>query len=607
MNPYEDRKFVIFGIFLIVGLVYIIRLFYIQVIDDSYMLSAENQSLLRVTQYAPRGIIHDRNGELLVHNEAAYDLMVIPREVKNIDTIAFCDLLGITKEDFINKIQKAKSYSWRKASVFEKLIPAEQYAKITEKLYQFSGFHSQKRSVRKYPFNAAAHVLGYLNEVNEKKLKADPAYKKGDYVGVMGVEKSYEKELKGESGEKIFMRDKYNIIQGSYRNGEKDKIAIAGTNLISTIDAQLQVYGEKLMQNKKGSVVAIEPATGEILALVSSPAFDPNLLVGRVRTKNYNELLKNDSLDPLFNRALMAEYPPGSIFKIVQLLIAMQENAITENTGFSCNKALVGCHNHPAPSNAKRAIQYSCNPYFYNVFKRLIQPEKYPSIFKDSEEGLRNWQKHVLSFGLGKSLGIDIYGEKSGNIPGVAYYDKIYGHHRWAFSTIYSLSIGQGEISVAPVQMTNLAAIIANRGYYYTPHLIKSIDENSGKAPEFIEKHNTTVESKYFDLIIEGMAAVVNELHGTARRAKIDSITVCGKTGTAENPHGEDHSIFIAFAPKENPLIAISVYVENAGFGGTWAAPIASLLMEKYLKGKISNPEKEKRILEKDFINESQE
>lgn len=602
MNQYDNRKFVILAIFLLIGIVFVLRLFYIQVIDDTYMLSAENQSLLKITQYAPRGLIYDRNEELLVYNEAAYDLMVVPKKVKNIDTVKFCELLGIEKEIFISRMQKARKYSYHKESTFEKQLTASTYAEISEKLYMFPGFYGQKRTLRKYPNQIAGHILGYLSEVDERMLTQDPTYRKGDYTGVSGIERTYEKELRGQSGELIYTRDKYNVVQGSYKDGAYDIIAVPGQPLYSTIDSKIQKYGEELMNNKKGTIVAIEPSTGEILALISSPTYDPNLLVGSERTKNYAALAKNDSLNPLFNRALMAKYPPGSIFKIIQALVALQEGAITLNTGFVCAKNLVGCHNHPNAGNVKQAVQFSCNPYFYNVFRRLIQPGKYSNIFKDSEIGLGNWQQHVMSFGLGQPIPIDIYGIKFGSIPGPDLYNRLYGYHRWAFTTIYSVSIGQGEVELVPIQMANLAAIIANKGYYYTPHFIKKIGKTGDKRDIYKEKHYTTIDSSHFSPIIDAMQAVVEEAGGTARKARIDSITVCGKTGTVENPHGEDHSVFMAFAPKENPKIAIAVYVENAGFGGTWAAPISSLIIEKYLKGKIKDSEKEKRILEANFL-----
>jgi len=604
MKALEDRKFVILAIFFLIGLVYVARLFYIQVIDDTYISSAENQALRYVTQYPARGIIYDRNKELLVYNEAAYDLMVIPKQVTAIDTISFCELLGITHEEFLEKFKKAKNYSRYKASIFEKQITASAYAEISERLFKYPGFFGQKRTLRKYPFQSAAHTLGYVSEVNQEIINKDPYYKSGDYIGASGLERQYEDYLRGERGHKIFMVDVHNVVQGGYRNGESDQPATAGMNLVSTIDGKLQSYGELLMGNKRGSIVAIEPSTGEILSLVSTPAYDPNLLVGRDRSRNYQLLAKNDSLDPLFNRALMATYPPGSIFKMVQALVGLQEGVITDNTGFACNKSLVGCHNHPAASNLHRAIQFSCNPYFYNTFRKIINQGKSSSTFKDSEIGLDIWREHMLSFGLGQRLQLDASNLKSGSIPGSALYDRMYGSGRWAFSTIYSVSIGQGEVAVVPLQMANLAAIIANRGYYYEPHLIKSI-EGIPLPSIYTEKHITSVESHYYETVVKAMQSVVDEAGGTARRARIDSIDVCGKTGTAENPHGEDHSVFIAFAPRDNPKIAIAVYVENAGFGGTWAAPIASLMIEKYINGMIRDKEKEKRILETEILTKS--
>lgn len=599
---FDNRKFIVLAIFILVAIVYVLRLFYIQVLDDTYQLSANNQALRHLTQYPARGLIFDRNGELLTYNEAAYNLMVIPKEVDTLDTIAFCNLIGIDKEYFITKMKKVTKYSKFKASIFVEQIPAEQYASISEKLYQYSGFYGEQRTLRNYPQKTAAHVLGYVSEVDANIIEKDNYYKKGDYIGANGIERFYEKELRGSRGKKVVMVDVLNRIQGSYKDEKYDTIAIPGKNLTLTLDAQLQGYGEKLMQNKRGSVVAIEPETGEILSLITSPTYDPNLLVGRVRSSNYTALVKNDSLTPLFNRALMAPYPPGSIYKMLQALIGLQEGVIKTNTGFTCNKRLVGCHDHPHPSNIEKAIQFSCNPYFYETFRKIIQQGKDPSIFKDAELGMINWKKHMDSFGLGMRMAIDQPNVKGGYIPDAKFYDRWYGHNRWAFSTIYSISIGQGEVSVIPLQMANIAAIIANRGYYITPHLLKKIEDTDTIPAEYTTKHYTTIEQKHYDVVVEAMQQVVEADHGTARRARIDSIEVCGKTGTAENPHGEDHSVFIAFAPKDNPKIAIAVYVENAGFGGTWAAPIASLMIEQYLTGKIAHPEKETRILEADFL-----
>lgn len=602
---YDDRKFVLLAIFLLIAVVYIFRLFYIQVIDNSYTLSARNQTLQYLTQYPARGLVYDRNGELLVFNEAAYDLMVVPREVKNIDTLAFCALLGITPDDFKDRFQKAKEYSRYKASIFEKMLTAEEFAAISGKLYLYPGFFGQQRTLRKYPQKTAASVLGYIGEVDNQITSRNPYYKTGDYIGVSGLEKFYEEELRGQRGLKIVVKDVHNRIKESFRKGQYDTLAIPGLDLYSSLDIDLQQYGERLMQHKKGSIVAIEPATGEILCLVSSPSYDPNLLVGRDRAKNYMALLNNDSLVPLFNRALMASYPPGSTFKLVQSLVGLQEKVISENTGFACNKALVGCHNHPNAVTLQQGIQMSCNPYFFNVFKRIINQNKASSNFKDSEIGLDIWQKHMLSFGLGKPLALDLPDMKGGRVPGVKYYDKIYGHGRWAFSTIYSLSIGQGEVEITPVQLANLSAIIANRGFYYTPHLVRSIGEKEGKKrPEYEKRNFTTVDSAYFNIITEGMRRVVQESGGTARQARIDSVIVCGKTGTVETTSGRDHSVFMAFAPMDNPKIAISVYTENAGFGGAVSAPIASLMMEKYLKGSVKDTLKERTVLEADFIKD---
>jgi len=613
MHDFSDRKHVIFAIFLTIGMIFLFRLFYIQIIDDSYKLSADNNVLRYITQYPARGLIYDRNGELLVQNQPAYDLMVIPKQVKEIDTADFCHLIKITKEQFINKLHKARKYSFYKPSVFQKQLSIETYATFQEMLYKFPGFFVQLRTLRKYPQNIAAHVLGYVSEVNNKIIDKDNYYKAGDYIGYSGIEQSYEKMLRGKKGIKVFIVDVFNRIKGSFANGKYDSLAVPGMNLTSTLHEKLQAYGELLMQNKKGSIVAIEPSTGEILAMITSPAYNPNLLIGRSRTKNYTQL-EADTLEPLFNRALMAQYPPGSTFKVIQALIGSQDQVIFPNTMFSCNKNLVNCHNHRSPLNLHESIQHSCNPYYYMVFKRIIYQGISDNKYKDSEIGLERWRKHILGFGLGNKLGIDISSEKSGNIPSANYFNKVYEKGRWKFETIYSLGIGQGEILLAPLQMANFTAIIANRGYYYTPHLIRSLTSPStnwrrgrtnaqkteGEAQR--SKNLTTIDQEHFDLIVDAMQDVVER--GTARRAKIEGITVCGKTGTAENPHGEDHSIFIAFAPKDKPKIAISVVVENSGFGGTWAAPIASLMIEKYLTDSISRPQAEERILNANFINQ---
>jgi penicillin-binding protein 2 len=593
-KTYNDRKYVVITIFMVVGFLFILRLFFLQIYDNSYILSANKNALRFLTNYPARGLIFDRNNKLLVYNEAVYDLMVVPKHVKEFDTTELCNLIGITKEDAIQKLKKAREYSPYAASIFEKQISKTNYGYLQEKLYKYSGFYVQSRTLRNYPLSVAAHTLGYIGEIGTEVT--DSYYNPGDYIGMSGLEKYYEPILRGQKGSKIVMVDAFNREKGSFHNGIYDTAAIAGEPLYSTLDVDLEAYAEKLMQNKVGSIVAIEPATGEILAMVSSPTYDPNLLVGRVRGQNYNKLLA-DPTKPLFDRALMAVYPPGSIFKIVQSLVGLEEGVISEATAFPCDKSLLGCHNHPNAGNLKSAIKMSCNPYFYQVFRREIQQGLAHDRFTDSELGLNLWSDKVRSFGLGNRLEVDIPNVKKGRIPDALYYDKIYGHHAWAFSTIYSLSIGQGEMGIIPLQMANIAAIFANRGYFYTPHFVKAIGKNKTINPIFLKKNLTKVSDKYFQVVADAMYEVVNEPGGTASQARIDSIIVCGKTGTAQNPHGEDHSIFIAFAPMKNPKIAIAVYIENAGFGGVWAAPIASLIIEKYLRKKIKRIDLEERMI----------
>ena len=602
MDKFENRKFVVLSIMILIGIIFLGRLFYIQVIDESYKHSAQNQALVKKTLYPSRGVIYDRNGKVIVYNQASYDLMVIPKQVdKDIDTLQFCELLEITKEEFIEKMNHCKRYSRYRASIFEKQITDNNWVSISEKLFQYPGFFGQKRTLRKYARPVAAHVLGFVGEASRENLDNDPFYRAGDYLGISGLETWYEKELRGKRGVKVYVRDVHNRIKGSYNEGKLDTVPVAGEDLMSTLDLVLQEYGEKLMVNKRGSIVAIEPETGEILAMVSSPNYDPNMLVGRARTANYSNLVANDSLNPLFNRATNAVYRPGSIFKLVESLIGLETGVITVNTRVRCNRGIINCHGAHTNDDLAGAIQHSCNPYFREVYKRLIQGGEYSNIYEDARFGLTVWRDYVTSFGLGVRLKTDISGVKKGFVPDVAFYDRWYGEKRWAFSTIYSNSIGEGEMGVTPLQMANLAAILANRGYYYTPHFIKSIGDK-GPREEYLHKNYTKIDSSYFYVVIDALAAVVNEQGGTARRARIDSITVCGKTGTVQNPTTPDHSVFMAFAPKANPKIAIAVYVEEAGFGGTWAAPISSLMIEKYLTGEIKKPKKEQRILEADFL-----
>ena len=602
MKPFEDRKFVILGIFLTIALIFLGRLFFIQVIDDSYQMSANNQTLRTITQYPVRGLIYDRNKQLLVYNEAAYDLMVVPSKVSDFDTSSFCQLLGISDSAFVTRLKKARKYSRYRPSVFEKQIPASQWALVSERLYKYNGFYGEKRTLRKYPKATSAHILGYISEVGNSDIAKDSYYKSGDYIGKRGLEKEYESVLRGTRGKKILMVDVHNRIKGNYRNGLYDSLPIAGKNLICSIDRDLQAFGELLMQGKRGSIVAIEPSTGEILAMISAPSYDPNLLVGRPRSKNYQMLQQNDSLNPLFNRTINAMYRPGSIFKIVQALVALDEGVITQDTRFQCNRGIIGCHGSHTYDELVGAIQHSCNPYFYQVYKRLIQRGDNTSVFKDANMGLQTWQERVKLFGFGVQLKTDLPGLKTGLVPTPEFYNKWYGENRWAFSTIYSNSIGEGELQVVPIQMANLAAIIANKGYYYQPHLIKSIGEDSIKRPKFTQKFDTEVDPKYFEPIVKAMFKVVNESGGTARKARMDSIIVCGKTGTVQNDPWPDHSVFMAFAPMENPKIAVAVYVEYSGYGGDWAAPISSLMIEQYLTGEIKRKDKQKRITNASFL-----
>lgn len=596
---FDDRKYVLVAAVIFICTVFLLRLFWIQVVDDSWTARAAEISERKVTVFPSRGLVYDRNGELLVANTPVYDILVVPREVKPFDTLALAELLSVSPADVQERLRKAKAYSGFKPSEFERQITADQYAAIALHLREYPGFYAQSRTLRTYPQRIGAHMLGYLSEVNAKKVEQDPYYKPGDVIGVGGLEQYYETQLRGRRGVKYVVVDVHNNVQGSYKDGQYDTLAFEGKNLYTSIDARMQAYGERLMQHKKGSIVAIDPKTGGILALVTSPGYDPELLVGRVRNQNYR-ILQKDSLNPLFDRALQAQYPPGSIFKLVQALTALQEGVIQPGSGFPCTKSLVGCHNHPTATDVVHGIQYSCNPYFYQVFKREIEQGHTPNRFKDAALGLAEWETYMLSFGLGQRPSVDLPSAKGGRIPNVAYYDKRYGKEAWAFSTIYSVSIGQGEVEVVPMQMANLAATFANRGWYIDPHIVTAVGHPDSLTRW--ERHTTMVDRPYFDLIAEGMRRVTEEAGGTARSARIPGITVCGKTGTAQNPHGKDHAVFVCFAPMDDPKIAMAVYVENSGFGGTWAAPIASLLMEQYLTDTITRPDVEKKMLEADLI-----
>ncbi|MEN8121033.1 MAG: penicillin-binding protein 2 [Bacteroidota bacterium] len=597
-NKYTNRRLVISAFIILILLIFIARLFYIQVPDNHYKLSAENNATRHLTQYPSRGLIFDRNGELLAYNKPVFDVLVVKKELGTFDTTEFCEIVEIEKEDFIKKINKIKSRF--KPQIIIQLLSYERYSLLEEKLYKFKGFYTQTRTIRAYAKPVAANVLGYVGEVNQTTIDNQPYYKSGDYIGISGIEKSYEKEFRGKKGVQIFTVDVHNRIKGSYKNGEYDSTAIVGANITTTLDAKLQAYGEALMANKRGSIVVIEPSTGGILSLVTTPTYNPNLLVGRDRAKNY-KTLSNDSLKPLFNRAIRSSYPPGSTFKTVNALIGLQEKVITTKTVLPCNGGYrVGrfhqhCH-HGSAVNFIYSIQGSCNAYYSQVFMRILKDRKFDS----PGIAYKNWRNYLLKFGIGRKLHTDLSYEREGIIYTKEHYDKFF-KEKWKPLRLVSMAIGQGEIGITPLQMANVTAAIANNGYYYIPHIVKEIEDQDSIDVRFYKKNYVGIDSVYFPPVIDGMELVVKS--GTATRAYLPDISICGKTGTAENPHGEDHSIFIAFAPKENPKIAISVYVENAGYGGTWAAPIASLMIERYLNDSISRPYVEKRILDANLLN----
>ena len=597
----------LFGL-LAVALILLAKLFYIQVIDSEYKKDASNNSMVYSVIYPPRGVIYDRNGEILVGNSVCYDILVTPRDVKQLDTVALAAALDTSVQFIREKMQYYHKYRSRigyQTQTLLKQVSMETYVKFAEQEYLFPGFKAQVRSIREYPFNAGGNLLGYISEVNANDIKKHPEYKSGDYIGKTGLEAAREADLRGEKGYHIYLRDSRNRVQSSYMNGEHDKPAMPGHDIITTIDAHLQQYGQQLMEGKTGSVVAIEPSTGEILAMVSSPGIDVEVLsdIG----KYYGEIAKNPR-KPMFNRTVMASYPPGSVFKLVNGLIGLQEGVLVPSNSYPCNGGYaysssrkLGCHAHSSPLAFRDAIATSCNGYFCYVLRNVLENKKYGSI----QEAFDVWREYVLSFGFGHKLGSDFPSELGGNIPTSNFYDRIY-RKRWKFPTIVSLSIGQGEIGATPLQIANLAAIMANRGYYYIPHLVKD-SEGIEIDPKYHERQYTKVDTTHFAVAVEGMYMAVNgggSAGGTAFRAAIPGLEVCGKTGTAQNPHGKDNSVFICFAPKDNPKIAVAAYVENAGFGATWALPVASLMLEKYLNGEICEERKpmEDRMLETKFF-----
>ena len=593
-DSYYRRRFVISGIAVAVVLVYIIRLFYLQIIDQSTKDQADNNALVKQTIYPSRGLIYDRNGELLVFNQPIYEITMTMRDMgKDWDTTAFCRCLAITREEFDERIaeikdrRKNRGYSKYTPQVFMGQLKKEDIATLQEELFFFPGIQIQKRTLRDYTYKAAAHVLGSVGEVSQSDIDNDAYYTRGDYSGRDGLERTYEQQLRGEKGVEILMRDSKGRIQGSYQNGALDRTAKAGTDINITIDIQLQLLAEELLAGKIGSAVAIEPKTGEILALVSNPAWNPKVLVGKERNKNYNVLL-NDPTKPLYNRATQATYPPGSTFKTIQALVCLEEKAITPNTLYPCSgpgSTPIKCtHHHGSPVALDKAIEQSCNPYFWCAFRDFMQ--------KGNENDIHArydlWRTDVMSFGLGqKFTDTDLSEQSSGTIPSSAYYDRWYGKNGWKAITIRSLSIGQGEILVTPLQLANQAAAIANEGFYITPHLNK---DDSMR----IHRHNLDIEKRHFEVVKDGMHRVMK--YGTGRWYPIEGVETAGKTGTAQNPHGRDHAIFIGFAPVEDPQIAVAVVVENAGFGATWACPVASMMMEQYLTGEVKRKDLRKRI-----------
>lgn len=606
MARLSSRKYHIVGLFAFFFIVYIGRLFYLQIISqDFYSERAKSDSVHTVVEYPIRGNIYDRNGDVLVQNDFAYDVMITMRDLK-IDTLRFCELMGIDTVEFNRRVRdikdkkKNRGYSSRIPQVFEPLIKSDEYGGIQERIFNYKGITIEKRTVRNYPNPIASHVLGHVSKVGPKTMKRDPFYISQDYIGSAGLESYYEKELRGKKGYKRYLKNIHGKNISSYLNGALDTMPEPGKNLNTTLDVQLQKYGEHLMQGKIGAIVALEPSTGEILSMVNAPTYDPNLLVGGNYGENYKRLSK-DEKNIIYPRSIKSRQPPGSIVKTMQSLIALDMGLANEHTAFGCNKKLVGCHNHNSPLTLPQAVQHSCNPYYYNLVQRIMFQGNRNGNMGQLRRGMERWEEYVRSFGFGNPMGVDLYGEKDGNVPDVREYDNIYGKNRWNFRTIYSISIGQGEFSLTPLQMANLASVLANKGHYYSPHLVTKVGEEKVVRPDSLFFHKTLIDTQHFDLVHNGMQWVLEQPGGTARGSRINDITICGKTGTSQNPHGDDHSVFIAFAPRKNPKIAIAVFVENAGGGGGTAAPIASLMIEKYLKKEIERKELEKKMVEKRF------
>ncbi len=600
----ESRKLAIQVLFGFIAIVFLIRLFYLQVIDDSSQWAAENNAILKEVQVPPRGQIYDRYGKLIVYNTPVYDLYITPKKVKISDTASFCQLLSLTRPEFDSLTAAAKVFSKIKPSVFLRQLSVEDFAKIQDRMVDYPGFTFERSSFRSYQAQSLANAAGYVAEIDKKTLEnqEEEYYRQGDYIGKSGLEKYYEPQLRGQRGVKYIMVNVHGVEKGAYKNGALDSVAIAGQDLHTSIDIDVQKYCESLFQNKVGSLVAIEPKTGEILAMVSSPTYDPNLLAGRQYAKNYSRLLK-DPFKPLINRPLQGYYRPGSTFKTIQALVGLQEGVITTSSVFGHAGAPMKCHGHPGVGGLSGAIQYSCNPYFYFVFRKLIYNNDESNLFKKSAIGLEKWHSYVEKFGFGQKLGVDLPYEVSGNLPTVNYYNKIYkGEYTWKFSNIYSLSIGEGELLVNPIKLANLSALIANKGWYITPHLVKAIGNKRNKPlPQFQEKHYVGIDERHFDVVIQGMKGAVRA--GTVyAHSKVPDIEVAGKTGTSQNKRGDDNAIFICFAPADNPKIAIACFVDNAGFGGNAAAGIATLTLEMYLKRRVDRKAEEESMRAKNYM-----
>lgn len=602
----EKRKYVIGGFITLIVIIYVVRLFGLQVGDVKYKESADSNAFLRRVIYPSRGLIYDRNDRLVVFNKPAFDIMIIPKDVGDFDTLMLCNALDITKEQLKERWREMKDtrknpgYSAYTPQKLISHLSQEEYGRLQEKLYLLPGFFIQKRTVREYAYKTGSNVLGNIREVSPADMENDRYYRRGDYTGDLGVEKSYEKALRGRKGVEILMKDAYGRIKGKYENGIHDEAPVSGHNLKLSLDIELQQYGEQLMQNKVGAIVAIEPATGEILALVTSPNYDPSLLVGRERGKNYASLVK-DPMKPLYDRSIQGAYPPGSTFKPTQGLIFLQEGIITTSTAYPCyhgyvNGLRVGCHGHGSPLAIKPALQTSCNAFFCWGFKNMIDKKG-----TKTGEQFDKWKNYMVEMGYGYKLGVDLPFESRGFIPNTDFYSKSFRGANWTANSVISISIGQGEVLATPLQIANLGATIANRGWFRTPHVVKEIADSCIDA-KYLKKHRPAIKKEYYEVIAEGMRMAVTG--GTCRTANLPDIEVCGKTGTAQNPHGRDHSVFMGFAPYHNPQIAICVYVENAGFGATFGVPIGSLMMEKYLKGEISSSRKglEERMLNSNTI-----